>query len=139
MFAVYTAHGRRFHVFSFAGYTPPNLAISTLYWRAWMMLLMLTAHNPGSLGAEAWNHYPILRSLMEMCITNDFSSLSTLSDPQELQVAAIEKQQILEFETHLAAASTKAVITENNSLLLSQVGCINLISNLHHNRLSLSS
>ena len=85
------------------------------------MLLMLTAHNPGSLGAEAWNHYPILRLLMEMCITNDFSSLSTASDPHELQVSAIEKQQILEFESHLAAASTKAIITESNSLLLSQV------------------
>ena len=85
------------------------------------MLLMLIAHNPSSLGAEAWNMFPTLRALMEMCITNDFTTAGALSDQQELQVAAMEKQAILEFETHLAAASTKTIITENNSLLLSQV------------------
>ena len=105
------------------GYVPPSLAISALYWKAWLMLLMLTAHNPASLGSEAWNMLPTLRSLMEMCITNDFNILSgaSLDQQQELQVAAVEKQTILEFETHLAAASTKTVITENNSLLLSQL------------------
>ncbi len=40
---------------------------------------------------------------------------------REIQVAAIEKEQILEFESYLAAASSKATITERNSLLLSQV------------------
>jgi len=85
------------------------------------MLLMLIAHNPSSLGAEAWNMFPTLRALMEMCITNDFTTAGALSDQQELQVAAMEKQAILEFETLLAAASTKTIITENNSLLLSQV------------------
>lgn len=91
------------------------------------MLLILTAHNPVSLGAEAWAGYPTLRCLMEMSITNDFSinpsagsSVASALD-QELQVAAVERQTILEFETHLAAASTKTVITESNSLLLSQV------------------
>ncbi|XP_046459896.1 integrator complex subunit 1-like [Daphnia pulex] len=104
------------------GYTPPNLAVSTLYWKAWLMLLMLIAHNPGSLGSEAWNSFPpILRALMEMCITNDFATSSGTTDQTELQVAAIEKQTILEFETDLGAASTKTVITENNSLLLSQL------------------
>lgn len=104
------------------GYTPPNLAVSKLYWKAWLMLLMLIAHNPGSLGSEAWNSFPpILRALMEMCITNDFTTSSGTTDQTELQVAAIEKQTILEFETDLGAASTKTVITENNSLLLSQL------------------
>lgn len=104
------------------GYAPPSLAIGALYWKAWLMLLTLTAHNPASLGAEAWTLFPTLRALMEMCITNDFgSSASPLDAQQELQVAAMEKQTILEFETHLAAASTKTVITESNSLLLSQL------------------
>ena len=40
---------------------------------------------------------------------------------KELQIASLEKQQILEFETYLAAASTKQTITEQTSLLLSQV------------------
>lgn len=40
---------------------------------------------------------------------------------KEQQIAALEKQKILEFETHLAAASTRVEITEHNSLLLSQL------------------
>jgi integrator complex subunit 1 len=51
------------------GYVPPTLAISNLYWKGWIMLLMLAAHNPSSIGALAWERYPILRVLMEMCIT----------------------------------------------------------------------
>jgi integrator complex subunit 1 len=95
------------------GYTPQNLAVSTLYWKAWLMLLMLIAHYPGSLGSEAWNSFPpTLRALMEMCITNDFATSSGTTDQTELQVAAIEKQTILEFETHLGAASTKTVIEQ---------------------------
>ena len=39
----------------------------------------------------------------------------------ELQVANIEKQQILEFESQLAAASSKQLITEQTSLLLSTI------------------
>lgn len=109
------------NLFVMIGYTPPNLAISTLYWKAWLMLLMLIAHNPSSLGSEAWNSFPTLRALMEMCITNDFATSSGTTDQTELQVVAIEKQTILVFETHLAAASTKTIITENSSLLLSQV------------------
>lgn len=120
--SLYFKFGFKFFSFVFLkGYTPPSLAISTLYWKAWLMLLMLIAHNPSSLGSDAWNLFPTLRALMEMCITNDFTTTGTLSDQQELQVAAMEKQAILEFETYLAAASTKTVITENNSLLLSQV------------------
>lgn len=40
---------------------------------------------------------------------------------RELQISQREKQEILAFESHLAAASTKQTITENNSLLLSQL------------------
>lgn len=40
---------------------------------------------------------------------------------REFQLAQLEKQQILEFESHLAAQSTKVAITEHTSLLLSQV------------------
>ncbi|PNF16802.1 hypothetical protein B7P43_G18054 [Cryptotermes secundus] len=40
---------------------------------------------------------------------------------KELQIAALEKQQILEFESYLAAASTKQTITEQTSLLLTQL------------------
>ncbi|RVE69741.1 hypothetical protein OJAV_G00080850 [Oryzias javanicus] len=40
---------------------------------------------------------------------------------RELQISQREKQEILAFESHLAAASTKQTITESNSLLLSQL------------------
>ena len=38
-----------------------------------------------------------------------------------LQLARAEKEEILLFESHLAAATTKVTITESNSLLLSQL------------------
>ena len=37
------------------------------------------------------------------------------------QIGELEKQEILEFEGHLAAASSKVAITEANSLLLTQL------------------
>jgi len=40
---------------------------------------------------------------------------------QETRFNQAEKEQILEFEKHLAAGSTKATITEANSLLLPQL------------------
>lgn len=40
---------------------------------------------------------------------------------KELQTATMEKQDILQFEIHLAAATNKATITESNSLLLAQL------------------
>lgn len=51
------------------GYIPPKLAISNLYWKVWLILLILAAHNPLSFGSLAWNKYPTLRMFMEMCIT----------------------------------------------------------------------
>lgn len=113
-----------------SNYVPPTLAISNLYWKGWIMLLILAAHNPSTIGAVAWKRYPILRTLMEMCITNHFSyPPPTMALPEiieqerskELQVEAIEKQEILEYESHLAAASTRIQISEQNSLLLSQL------------------
>ncbi|XP_008559998.1 integrator complex subunit 1 [Microplitis demolitor] len=113
-----------------SGYTPPNLAISNNYWKGWTILLILAAHNPTTIGATGWNRYPILRTLMEMCITNHFSyPPPTLALPEiieqerakEMQREAREKLEILEYESHLAAASTKVQISESNSLLLSQL------------------
>uniref|UniRef100_T1HRR4 DUF3677 domain-containing protein n=1 Tax=Rhodnius prolixus TaxID=13249 RepID=T1HRR4_RHOPR len=101
-----------------AGYKPPSLAISTLYWKGWTLLLILSSHNPSKFGAITWDKYPTLRVLMEMCITSHFVFPPGFDD---LQVLALEKQGIIEFESHLAAASTKMEITEQTSLLLSQL------------------
>ena len=53
-------------------YQPPKMAIATAYWKAWQVLILLCAHNPTDFGKMAWEHYPTLRALMEMCITNQF-------------------------------------------------------------------
>lgn len=111
------------------GYVPPKLAISGIYWMVWLILLILAAHNPLTFGSLAWEKYPMLRMFMEMCITNHFSFppptiMATLDDDyqiKEQQLLAMEKQKILEFETHLAAASTKMEINEQTSLLLPQL------------------
>uniref|UniRef100_A0A8C4SHK8 Integrator complex subunit 1 n=1 Tax=Erpetoichthys calabaricus TaxID=27687 RepID=A0A8C4SHK8_ERPCA len=112
------------------GYQPPNLAISTLYWKAWLLLLVVAAFNPQNIGLAAWDGYPTLKMLMEMVMTNNYSyPPCTVADEEtkteminrELQISQREKQEILAFESHLAAASTKQTITENNSLLLSQL------------------
>ncbi|KAL2100778.1 hypothetical protein ACEWY4_002539 [Coilia grayii] len=113
-----------------AGYQPPNLAISTLYWKAWLLLLVVAAFNPQKIGLAAWDGYPSLKMLMEMVMTNNYSyPPCTVADEEtktemisrELQLSQREKQEILAFESHLAAASTKQTITETNSLLLSQL------------------
>ncbi|XP_037545218.1 integrator complex subunit 1 [Nematolebias whitei] len=113
-----------------AGYQPPNLAISTLYWKAWLLLLVVAAFNPQKIGLAAWDGYPTLKMLMEMVMTNNYTfPPCTITDEdtkteminRELQISQREKQEILAFESHLAAASTKQTITESNSLLLSQL------------------
>ncbi|NXC33659.1 INT1 protein, partial [Campylorhamphus procurvoides] len=112
------------------GYQPPNLAISTLYWKAWPLLLVVAAFNPENIGLAAWEEYPSLKMLMEMVMTNNYCyPQCTLTDEEtrteminrELQISQREKQEILAFEGHLAAASTKQTITESSSLLLSQL------------------
>ncbi|XP_062914735.1 integrator complex subunit 1 isoform X2 [Mobula hypostoma] len=112
------------------GYQPPALAISSLYWKAWLLLLVVNAFNPQNIGLAAWEGYPTLKMFMEMVMTNNFSyPQCTVTDEEtrtemitrELQMSQREKQEILAFESHLAAASTKQTITESNSLLLSQL------------------
>ncbi|XP_048256851.1 integrator complex subunit 1-like [Haliotis rufescens] len=113
------------------GYQPPTLAISALYWKAWTMLAVISAFNPGTFGLSAWENYPTLKCLMEMAMTNNFKfpPPTTATDDKvieeiknrERQIAQQEVQQILEFESHLAAATSKVTITEANSLLLDQL------------------
>ncbi|ESO87352.1 hypothetical protein LOTGIDRAFT_107278 [Lottia gigantea] len=110
------------------GYTPPTLAISALYWKAWSMLLTLTAFNPGTFGLAAWDNYPTLKVLMEMVMTNNykFPPPTTATDEKliediknrERQIHQKEVQEIIEFETHLAGKTT---ITEVNSHLVNQL------------------
>lgn len=65
-------------------YEPPKLAITVLYWKAWLILLIISAHNPSTFGAFCWSHYPTMKVIMEMCITNQFSETPPTKD--EIQV-----------------------------------------------------
>lgn len=113
------------------GYKPPTLAISNLYWKSWVILLILAAFNPGTFGLTGWKNYPTLKCLMEQVMTGNYSfPPPTMADDEqsvddirnkEKQFTQQERQQILEFETHLAAATSKVTITEANSLLISQL------------------
>ncbi|KAM7343453.1 integrator complex subunit 1 [Cochliomyia hominivorax] len=100
-------------------YEPPKLAITVLYWKAWLIMLMISAHNPSTFGAFCWNHYPTMKMLMEMCITNQFNE--TAMSKEELQIVPLERDHIVEFESYLAAQTSQAVITEENAILTSQL------------------
>ncbi|XP_077300156.1 integrator complex subunit 1 isoform X2 [Arctopsyche grandis] len=101
------------------GYIAPSLAISSLYWKAWMILVMIAAHNPHTFSRQAFTKFPTLKALIEMCITNKWTCVECVIEPEG------EKSQILQFEGHLAAASTKVPITEHTSSLLSLVMLMN--------------
>ncbi|KAH8402313.1 hypothetical protein KR009_011352 [Drosophila setifemur] len=101
-------------------YEPPKLAIIAFYWKAWLILLMISAHNPSTFGAFCWDHYPTMKMLIEICITNQFNNSTTNKD--ELQIITVERDHILQFETYLAAqTSPHAIITEETAILITQL------------------
>ncbi|XP_052744112.1 integrator complex subunit 1 isoform X2 [Bicyclus anynana] len=113
-----------------AGYTPPTLAITSLYWRGWMLLTMLAAHNPQGFAERAATAYPTLRALIECCITRvQYEACFPASKPSiewnctaETERAEAERAAVLQLETHLAAASNaKLPVTEHSSRLLAQL------------------
>ncbi|CAD7011485.1 unnamed protein product [Ceratitis capitata] len=101
------------------GYIPPKFAITVLYWKAWIIMLMISAHNPSTFGAFCWKHYPTMKSLIEMCITNQF--IEQNAGKEELQMVSLEREQILQLESYLAAQTSQAIITEENAILISQL------------------
>ncbi|XP_067629113.1 integrator complex subunit 1 isoform X2 [Eurosta solidaginis] len=101
------------------GYVPPKLAITVLYWKAWIIMLMISAHNPSTFGAFCWKHYPTMKALIEMCITDQFGE--QFIGKEELQLVSLEKEQILQLESYLAAQTSQAIITEDNAILISQL------------------
>ncbi|XP_033250500.1 integrator complex subunit 1-like [Drosophila miranda] len=101
-------------------YEPPKLAIIAFYWKTWLILLMISAHNPSTFGAFCWDHYPTMKMLIEICITSQF--VNTAASKDELQIMTVERDHILQFETYLAAqTSPNAVITEENAILITQL------------------
>ena len=74
-----------------------------------------------------WESYPTLRDVYHQPVCVPPPTLAASSEKleevrtQDVQVASQEKQRILEFESQLAAASSKQTITEQSSLLLSTI------------------
>ena len=124
-------------LFSICQYTyqqPPSvpLAITALYWRAWQILLIITALDPKGFGLLAWEKYATLRLLMEMVITDDYNYPPQSSVTNEMnieqfrnfetQACFYEKQEILEFENGFEVKQgSKIIRTEANSKLIGQV------------------
>ena len=85
-----------------------TLVVTVLYWRAWQILLIVSALDPKGFGYTAWQQYPTLRLLMEMIMSDDynFPPQSSLTEEisvdtyrlMENQASLNEKQEILEFE-----------------------------------------
>lgn len=102
------------------GYTPPTMAIIDLYWKVWIQVVIIAAHNPKPFGEFAWEHFPTFRMLIEMAITNHYQfpsrSLGDAYGGKENHCAQLDKYKILELENYLASDQE---ITENNSYLLS--------------------
>ncbi|CAG0917832.1 unnamed protein product [Notodromas monacha] len=107
-------------------YSAPTIAIVSHYWKAWQVLVLVTAHNPASFGEFAYEEFPTLALFLEMCITNQFSWLPVGVLPRdkceelrvkEAQAVAFEKPKMLEYEFFLAGR----VVSEESSQLLSTV------------------
>ena len=99
-------------------YKPPSMAINDWYWKVWLQILLLTSHNPNKLGAFAARNYPTLSILIEMVITNYFdypppSRQTEDLDINEQQRQLQEKQEILQFESHLGKYNCLSFIILN--------------------------
>ena len=82
------------------------------------------------MGKTIWEQFPTVRSLIEMCITNSYVYTTSPEDQSNiLQLHAIDKEKILELETHLASNT----ITEQTSLLLSQVIVMRIHDKMYQN------
>ena len=55
-----------FVVYSF---TPPKLTVTKSYWRVWVVLCVIAAFNPTTIGKVGWDTLPTLKAFMEMCMT----------------------------------------------------------------------
>lgn len=110
---------------------PPNLVVTVLYWKAWQILLLISALDPIDFGIKAWEKYPTLRLLMEMVMTDDYNfppqcSINdnmTVEKYNSIESAAInlEKTEILEFENKFDVKQGINNKTESNSKLIGQV------------------
>jgi integrator complex subunit 1 len=110
---------------------PSTLVVTVLYWRAWQILLIVSALDPKGFGLTAWEQYPTLRVMMEMIMIDDYNFPPQSSITEEMtiekfrfidnQVGQIEKQEILEFENMFEMKQGNMVRNETNSKFIGNV------------------
>ena len=68
---------------------PPLLALSALFWRSCVLLVILSAFNPHTLGRKSWEAVPTLRCLLEMALSEIW--LAPTAAAQVAAAAAADK------------------------------------------------
>ena len=114
-------------------YKPPSLAVSQQYYQAWIVLTILAACNPQTVGKIGWSRYPSLRVLMAMCITGETQQLqekeganaSSVSVAQEVEHGHRAQADILGLEAHLAKACNQPPPTAATSRILDLLTAMN--------------
>lgn len=83
--------------------SPPSLAVTVLYWKAWQILLILAALDPKSFGQTAWDHYPTLRLLMEMTMLDDynFPPQSSITDENSAENYIAAENQVYTYQLYI--------------------------------------
>jgi len=58
----------------------PMLAYSALFWRCCVLLVILSAFNPQTIGRVVWERVPTVRCMLEMCISEIWQTHPSISD-----------------------------------------------------------
>ncbi|KAL7064984.1 hypothetical protein AAHC03_05189 [Spirometra sp. Aus1] len=99
-----------------------ELAHSGTYWKVSLALVALAANLPKTCGAHLWLHYPTVRRLMEMVITNNFFypplTLGQNSDTNAVESERLnremEAQLILQLESRILASKMDDGVSEGD-------------------------
>ncbi|KAL6052174.1 Integrator complex subunit 1 [Balamuthia mandrillaris] len=123
-------------------YTPPSsdklqtpsmqFAVTSCFWKACLMLLLIASHNPQTIGQFIWQEFPTAKLLMEMLITRHYHfppmhwsyTERVEAEEYELQQQHKEKAHIIELENRIAnvqRGTEGKIIDEANSVLLHQL------------------
>jgi len=81
-------------------FNPPQLVVNSFYWKASLILLLLSVVDPKGFGWFAWQNYPTLKVLMEMIMTEDYNFPPQSSVTHEMSV---EKYRAVELQVFLLA------------------------------------
>ncbi|CAG0880027.1 unnamed protein product [Cyprideis torosa] len=87
-----------------SSYSPIKLAHSSAFWKVWQIVLIITAHNPTHFGQLALEKFPMLHSLIEMCIVKEFQyPVASLLPPDRVdELKALETRRVKEEKAAIA-------------------------------------